>query len=508
MDRTAPKTVRSLIEVHSLMPCPEKKRRTVEARMKELGIDKIDYERYEEMFLRSREGGHFIILTDGRWSEVKHPWSKGQILRHLTGERTIGLFPAAYIDYLMLDIDNHDNQDEGSLQPRVKAIVGAIEGDPLIYQSSSSGGIRICFFLPEPVAREVLLRGCKDYFQQKNVVVKPGWIEVMTGRKGDRLPFGQGSYLVDPFTLEPIYHLTLTETILKSHDVFEHHLMVLPFDCQSQAQISVPDSQGDGVYSRIVTRLLEDGLYPEIDTNDALMKLSWDLIVRQGCPKPEAERFLVNWIQHKHNGLSNRTNSGRVDDIFAQIGRIVRRTDRNKARYSGSKYARREKRLSLSDVRKILALAENPKIWLVLFSLLEYCLNFRKEYSGRTGTGNKISNSYVSENPNVTYGPGFQGEFYCEIAKKTLQHLPGFDKANPQIMMREVLGLGVLSLKKEAHAQSHSCRHYWVHFRFNEEDPVKVVSLEEGLAKLRIMSNRGGISEKVDAVEGDKAEMS
>lgn len=507
MDRTAPKTVRSLIEVHSLVPSPEKKRRTVEARMKELGIENSDYERYEEMFLRSRERGHFITLTNKRWREMKHPWRRNDVLRHLTGERTIGLFPAAHIPYLMVDIDNHNGENGASLLSRVKAVTGAVEGDPLIYQSSSSGGIRICFFLPEPVAREILQRGCKDLFQQKNVTVKPGWIEIRAGRSGDRLPFGQGSYLVDPHTLEPIYHLTPRETVLKSFSVFEHHKTGLPFDIRPPTEIPLLDPEGSSVYDRIITRLLEEGLCPEICTTDALMKLSWDLIVRQGCTKPEAERFLINWIQHKHNGLSTRVNSGRMDDIFAQIGRIVKATDPSKARYSGSRYARREKRLSLSDVRKILALTENPKVRLALFSSLEYCLNFRKEHSGRTGTDNKISNLYLSGNPNVTYGSGFQEEFYCEIAKKTLQHLPGFDKANPQIMMREVLGLGVLSLKKEAHAQSHSCKHYWVHFRFNGDDPIWEVSLEEGLAKLRRLNNRGEESEKTHATEGDKSEV-
>ena len=80
MDSTAPNTVRSLVEIHNLLRFPEKKRRTVEARMRELGIENGDYERYEEMFLRSREKGQFIIKINGGWNTVKHPWGKGHML--------------------------------------------------------------------------------------------------------------------------------------------------------------------------------------------------------------------------------------------------------------------------------------------------------------------------------------------------------------------------------------------------------------------------------------------
>lgn len=505
MSSTQP--TRSLIEIHSAVTPSAKKRRPIDERMTQLDIEGSDYERYEEMFLRSREKGHFITRINGEWREVKHPWGKNHVLRHLTGERTIGLFPAARIDYLMIDIDRHNEEEETLIRSRVNQVIEVMRGDPLIYQSSFSGGIRLCFFLPVEIGREALLLGCKSLFQHKGVVIKRGSVEIMAKRTGDRLPFGEGSYLVDPYNLEPIYHLTPRETILQSYRAFQYQKVDIPFTVHKQNGILVPDWQGMGVYNQVVSRLLDHGLCPETSTTTALMKLSWDLIVRKGYSKEETERYLVSWIREKHNGLSNRGNQGRIDDIFRQIERIVQRTDPGKARYSGSRYAVRKKKLSLSDLRKIVSMTDDRKLQLALFSLLEYCLNFGKTHSGKTSKKTKISNLYVSENGHVTYVSGFQTDFYCEVSQQTLRHLNGFDKANPQTTMQQIEKLGVISLKRRAHPRSHSCRHYWVHFRFNEDDPIQMVSLEEGLAKLRRPDNRGECSEKTHAIEGDKSQV-
>lgn len=460
--------------------------------MEQLGIEEPDYERYEDMFLKSRERHHFLTQTDGKWSEIKSPWKENDVLKHLTGERTIGLFPACQIDYLMVDIDRHNDEDGAHIRSRIDRVIETVEGDPLIYQSSFSGGTRLCFFLPKPVAREALYKGCKGMFQQSGLLVKPGSVEIMAARKGDRLPFGEGSYLVDPFTLEPIWHLTPQQTIKEAFKVFQFQKVEIPFNVHQQAGILVPDWQGVGAFNQTVSRLLDDGLYPEISTNDALMMLSWDLICRKQYSKEETERYLSSWVKRKHNGYSSRVNAGSIEDIFSQIKRIVQGTDPGKAKHKGSRYAVREKKLSLTDVRKILSLTHEPKLQLALFSVLEYCLNFGKTHPGKASTDNKISNLYVSENGHVTYVSRFPTDFYCEIPQKGLRRLNGFDKANPQNTMEQIVKLGVVSLKRRAHAASHSCRHYWVHFRFDANDPIRVVSLEEGLAKLRGMGNREG----------------
>jgi hypothetical protein len=453
--------------------------------MTRLGIEDPDYQKYEEMFLRTKEKHHYLLKTSDSWTELKHPWTGNLILKHLTGEQTVGLFPADSIDYLMIDIDRHNRENNANIQSRIRQVEELFDGDPLVYQSSFSGGIRLCYFLENAVQQEMLHQRCKEIFRQNNYPMQPGVIEILASKKGDRLPFGEGSYLVESFNLEPIYHLTLKDTLSIAYECFQHHKIELSFEIQSASEELVLACQGMSVFDATLNRLYEEGLHPGVTTNDALLKLSWDLHVRKGYSKPETEKFIINWIRSKHNGVSNRFNAGKVEQIIAQIQRIVARTDSSKAGFTGSRYALRKKKLSLNDVRKILPLTEEPRLRLAIFSLLEYCLCFGKKAQSKNEGNTLISNIYVSGKGDVTYRSGFTKDFYCAISKKTLQHLPGFDKAYPQKTLQKIIKLRVLSLKREAHPESHNCRQFWVHFSFDDSIPIKVVSLDEGLLKLK-----------------------
>ncbi len=87
-----------------------------------LGVEDSDYQKYEDIFLRPRERHHYLIHTQDSWMERKRSWNRNLVLRHLAGEQTIGLFPADWIDYLMIDIDRHDNESEANLRSRIKEV--------------------------------------------------------------------------------------------------------------------------------------------------------------------------------------------------------------------------------------------------------------------------------------------------------------------------------------------------------------------------------------------------
>ncbi|MDP3025893.1 MAG: hypothetical protein Q8O10_10235 [candidate division Zixibacteria bacterium] len=490
----------SLKQVHMSAPALIGKRLPFEQRLYLLGIDESDYRKYEEIFLRYREASHYIQKTKDSWVEIKHPWRKREVLRHLTGERTIGLFPGEKLDYMMIDIDRHDHEAKANLRSRIKKVRKAIEGKPLMYQSSSSGGIRLCYFLSNPVSRELLYQRCKDLLSEKDVNVKPGEIEILAKKSGDRLPFGSGSYIVHPLTLKPRTNLTLKQTISKAYDIFKKHKIEIPFKIQALNQTSIGGTQRPRDYKQIVSRLYDEGLYPEISTYEAFMKLSWDMRIRQGRSEEETEGTLIMWIREKHNGLSNRMNAGRIDEVLAQIKKIVTSIDEKKAKFIGTGSVFAEKKLSLGDVRKIVLLTVDSKLRQAMFSLLKHCMKKGKHIADFNGEGktNKPSNSYMSGTDYLRSSQGSQKDLYCAIPKKTFQQLVGFDKANPQIMRRKIEALGLLSLKKKAHPDSNHCAEYWVHFQFDENDPVKVASLNEGLLLLERSEKKEGswISQK------------
>lgn len=468
----------------------KRERRNTDERLNILGLNGADLNLYLKMFTETREKQRFLIMAREGWREVKYPWSKDLILDHLSYRETIGLFPGHSIDYLMIDIDNHDSKTLQQLHRTANRVKDAFPGDPLSYQSSYSGGLRICYFLDNRIQRDLLLNWAESQLRSGGVSLGPGTVEIMANKKGDRLPFGDRSFLLDPLTLEPIYHLTLAEKIRFAGQIWQHQKMavILPIP---EGVKSPTGTCYRGDFVELVARLNDEGLFPGITTNDSFLKLGWDLIVRQGCPKKEAERYLQSWIRQKHNGLSNRFNKGRLDLLDKHITRVISSIKLGLVSYQGSKYSRRNKRLSLTDAKQIISLTADSRLQLATFSLLEYCLNFRKE---STEKKELISNLYGAGQSPVTYGAEIRENdprlrtptnFYCPISKKTLRHLTGFDRSNPKSTLSRIIDLGLISLKRNAHPAAHKCREYWVLFPFNESDPARVVSLDEAKNLLR-----------------------
>lgn len=460
------------------------KRRTLDDKLQKLSIGWEEFESYLKIFTEAREKYRFILKRKAGWVEFKHQWNEHLILDHLLRIKTVGLFPNTQIDYLMLDLDCHNTESLTSLIGRNRIVKEAFDGDPLSYQSSISGGIRICYFLSKPWPRELVFSWAERRLLRVGAELRPGEIEIRAAKNGDRLPFGEGSELVDPFTLEPIHHLTLKEEIRYADCVWQHQKLEIDL---KPADLFIRELRtcGAGQFSLTVARLYEEGLFPEITTNEAFLKLSWDLLVRQSFPKEEAKRYLRSWIRQKHNGLSNRFNKGRLDLLDKHIKRVISTTNPGLASYRGSKHSRRDKRLSLTDAERIVNLIKDSKLQLATFSLLEYCLNFGKESKEKKEI---ISNLYGAGQSPVTYGaelgqniPGLRSKesFYCPISKQTLRHLPGFDKSNPRSTLLQVIDLKLISLKRNAYLAAHKCREYWVHFPFDGSDPTKVVSLDE-----------------------------
>lgn len=466
------------------------KRRTLDDKLKKLSIGWEEFESYLKMFTEAREKYRFILVRKTGWVEFKHQWNEHLILDHLLRIKTVGLFPNTKIDYLMLDLDCHNTESLISLISRNRIVKEAFDGDPLSYQSSISGGIRICYFLSKPWPRELVFSWAKRRLLRVGAELRPGEIEIRAAKNGDRLPFGEGSELVDPFTLEPIHHLTLKEEIRYADCVWQHQKMEIDLKPDDLFMRELKTC-GAGQFSLTVARLYEEGLFPEITTNEAFLKLSWDLVVRQNFPKEDAERYLRSWIRQRHNGLSIRFNRGRLDLLDRHITRVTSRINPALVSFQGSKYSRRNKRLCLTDAKRIISLIDDSRLQLAIFSLLEYCLNFGSKSKEKKEL---ISNLYGAGPRPVTYGAeqgqyisflGPKENFYCPISKQTLRHLAGFDRSNTKLTLSRIIDLRLISLKRNAHPAAHKCREYWVHFPFDESDSTKVVSLDEAKSFLR-----------------------
>jgi len=437
-------------------------------------------DKYLIMFCWSRCKKKYIRLFD-KWCQIDRPWTKKLLLDHLLGHTAIGLFPSKSIDYLMLDVDNHNQRCQDSVITRVRRVLKAFCADALVYTSSDSGGMRVLYFLDAKYPREHVEAFARGRLQECNIEVKPGYVEIMAGKKGDRLPFGDGSNVVDIHTLESIPHLDYQQKIEAAWRIREAmRLEVDPWPYLAKnvkwERMSFDDK---------VQVLLEVGLPDSITTNDALLALCYYYRVGVGLTEQETERALSAWVRTHHNGNSNRINNGKIDDVGEQITRMLKSFDVQKVKRRKSKWIHLSKKLTIADVRFLKAIIGDPvafKPLLASFSLLHWVKNKgvlvhevkspNQEVAPPSGT--PISNLYVSGNLQI---------WKCEIPFKTFQRLLGFNSAKPSDMKETLTHLGLIAEADGYNRSKHKCNSYFVYFKF-DEDSKEVVSLEHALQEL------------------------
>ena len=103
----------------------------------------------------------------------------------------------------VVDIDNHDGKSKADLIAILRKVRWVLPWS-LVFRSSTSGGLHVYVwfddYYPAETVRERLVEGLS-----RVVPVEPGIVEVWPANTALRLPLGQGSCLLDPDTLEPVY---------------------------------------------------------------------------------------------------------------------------------------------------------------------------------------------------------------------------------------------------------------------------------------------------------------
>lgn len=206
-------------------------------RLTELGITFEKYERFLETFVRNRWDWTTRALNGNWFSIRKRPLVHSDVIGHLEGRRLVGA-RASRIDgrpstrFIVIDVDAHDADPNW----RRLEILRSAFGPPLLFRSSKSNGRHAYYFLPESTPIEVPIDPRNPRSEGMLVVAlaelgiapKQGWIEVYpTGcirdpgskvfRCGNavRLPFGDGSALIDPSDLSTL----VTEDSLQSFHI-------------------------------------------------------------------------------------------------------------------------------------------------------------------------------------------------------------------------------------------------------------------------------------------------
>ncbi len=148
---------------------------------------------------RKESDGVWFLVKNRRGRPVHLP--KDVVAHHLLGKFWIATFPGNIARYLCLDIDQ--SSEQMSIYRTIKEWLKA----PLVFQSSTSGGLHIYAHLaPDfPISMQKLLNITEATCKAMRINLSPGVCEIFPRPdKALRLPLGRGSFLLDPESLSPI----------------------------------------------------------------------------------------------------------------------------------------------------------------------------------------------------------------------------------------------------------------------------------------------------------------
>jgi hypothetical protein len=431
-------------------------------RLGRLDITNAGYRLYDDLFLTYRRHDVYSERArDGTWPTFRRRWNDSLILRHLCGEIDLAIPFGDTVDQIVIDIDYKGDRKWRDVERTAAVVTSAFPGDPLAYQSSDSSGIRLIWFLSEAASRPDLYQWAVSELGKAGVPVRPGICEVRLGRSPDRLPFGSGSLLIDPLTLEPFYNLSLSKTLnLVSDHRRWHSVDVRPL--KAEYDDSSPR------YKSLIRECLDHGLPSDVDTNDCLLALAWHGRMRLRLNNRELCDFLQHWITTKHNGNSRRVNSGREQNLFSQIERIV-----NNLRAESRSSSQSPLCVGLCEV-EVLALLDYPGDFKTIegaFQVLCYAKaglihdgSRRKQSIGRGGT-NKWGTVFC-ENEDI---PNGARNFVpaVDLPKTLLRRLKVPWRNNTGRIIRELERLHIIKSKRKPWPDGHKAAQYWVNFPFD-----------------------------------------
>lgn len=447
-------------------------------RLEELCITEKEFKTYLELLCGCRLRNSYALL-DNEWHERKGKWWPGLIKQHLLGERTVALRFNLAVNILILDLDNHGPCITDSVESRCRSIQAAFDAEALIYTSSDSGGLRMCYFLDQLYYKDDVALFAREKLEQAGMVIRSGIVEIRLGKTPDRLPFGKGSLLVDELTLNPQPELSLSAMIHAAESVKENHALSVKAPVRHKPQNPTMSKEERFALAGYLERY---GLPATVSTNDALLALNLRLMGQMLLQADEASEWMKDWIRRRHNGYSRRVNTGRLKELDARIDRIVAGFKPTKFKGNRTKETKSDGQLSLGDVEQLCNSIEDQKVLRAAFSLLEYVKS----------RGKLVDPSELSEDRKLPALPtsicnyivvGFQQVWRCEIPYTMLQKLDGFGKQQPNRMLRRLQSIGLVKPWLHHSREHHKAKTYLISFTFdNSTRPVSGVY--EGLGLL------------------------
>lgn len=359
------------------------------ARLTKLGLMVEDFLFFVHLFV-----GHPWCYTTKAQGDTWKTIAKGRVTRelllsHLEGTRWIGTGARkvkggiARAHYFVIDLDLPVQEGSVDLYSRYTAVLQAVGRPTFVLRSSSEGGLHLYYFLTESVnlyrlrnpdaTRGVVVRllraaGIEEVAGQVEIYPRNHTLSRGVSNRL-RLPFGQGSRLLDSDTLLPIVggnaptdDLKLARKLVECGKLYAYDFSELAQRANdlsparpkkatrkqksAHRQSSVSRALG-GVAPAEVSELLEGGLTRPGMFNASAHRLACHFV--HHVDEAEARQVLGEWLDKKHNGRST-TYARNRERAHAELATIIERVYRE---YTGSRTIARPA-LSRYEARSVL----------------------------------------------------------------------------------------------------------------------------------------------------------
>ena len=452
--------------------------------MEELQLTYLQFQNYRLMFTDNRCVRPYYELRIGRntnrlrWACLDYHWSPKMLLQHLKGERVLALKPKPFLRYLMIDIDNHGRASV-SVEERARMVLASFDGSPLIYTSSVSGGLRVVYFLDKAYHVSQIEAFARAALTSNGVTITPGSVELCVDVESDRLPFGNGSYVVDPCTLDPIYDLSKGGQIDFAYSVYQKDNLVLPTEyCDYRVE-----NKSTREFFTNTERLIREGLCLEVSTNEALWRIIDYLYRKFDIDRAKIEEFVLCWLHECHNGCSDSINMGDFAKNERRISEMLKRFDSNRIRSYGGYFTKSAETLSLKDIAAIVELSSDYKTQLRLYGLFGFA-----KANGIRVPSIECAQSLLDGSPATLLVSSTDNDrpteiWICTIPSYVWKDRLGFAASAYSAQRKALEDLNVVALVYEGSHERKRCACYAIKFHFDDSEPL-VSCLDDGLVQL------------------------
>jgi hypothetical protein len=275
------------------------------------------------------------------WRSCDTGFVSESLLRgHLAGKLILGYPGRTYTKFCAVDIDRHNGESDSIIYAQAERIIVLFpEATPVVVQSSVSGGLHIYFFLPQASWSNRAHEFVSGILDAEGIQAEV----YPMGTRNFRLPFGAGSFLLDPEDFTPL-HSTNIESFKAFLWAIEHG-KIEPLEIPEQFRATLTPkrkpqklrtidlSGSTSPFMQDIDTLLLDGLQrpgtlkclspdESQDRNKQMWLLTWYQKVIERKSDAETVGLLNWWVQTKNNGLSKDWNSD-PQEVYKETERIV-----------------------------------------------------------------------------------------------------------------------------------------------------------------------------------------